>query len=130
MSLSFAYQLGRHMINGLPLSYLNIGKEPFIMDIGGTKFWDEPGDNDVDYPSWQYPANTYHYYRWVDRHVEKVNWLKLKTLTIGYTLPQKWMKKVGLKANSCGGISAPIAAASMMPADSLERPSFNAVQMP
>ncbi|MBS5624666.1 MAG: SusC/RagA family TonB-linked outer membrane protein [Porphyromonadaceae bacterium] len=97
MSLSFAYQLGRHMINGLPLSYLNIGKEPFIMDIGGTKFWDEPGDNDVDYPSWQYPANTYHYYRWVDRHVEKVNWLKLKTLTIGYTLPQKWMKKVGLK---------------------------------
>ena len=32
----------------------------------------------------------------VDRHVEKVNWLKIKTLTVGYSLPEKWIKKAGL----------------------------------
>ena len=28
--------------------------------------------------------------------MELVNWLKLKTLTIGYTLPESWMKRCGL----------------------------------
>lgn len=97
LSFSMAYQLGRHMINGLPIKYFNVGADAFVMDIGHTKFWEQPGDDDADYPSWQYPTNTYHFFNAVDRYVEKVNWLKLKTLTIGYTLPQKWMKKVGIK---------------------------------
>ena len=33
----------------------------------------------------------------VAKDVEKVNWLKLKTVTVGYNLPQVWMKKIGLK---------------------------------
>lgn len=28
--------------------------------------------------------------------MEKVNWLKIKTLTVGYSLPEKWIKKAGL----------------------------------
>ena len=33
----------------------------------------------------------------VAKDVEKVNWLKLKTMTIGYSLPKAWSSKVGLK---------------------------------
>jgi tonB-linked outer membrane protein, susC/ragA family len=97
INLSIAYQLGRHMINNLPLTSLSPINDPFIMNIGNTTFWEKPGDNDVDYPSWESPKSSYHFYAGVDRYVEKVNWLKLKTLTIGYTLPEKWMKKVGVK---------------------------------
>ncbi|WP_455510417.1 hypothetical protein, partial [Butyricimonas paravirosa] len=32
-----------------------------------------------------------------DRDVEKVNWLKLKTVTIGYSLPKAWISKIGVK---------------------------------
>ncbi|MEI3420576.1 MAG: hypothetical protein V8R91_05640 [Butyricimonas faecihominis] len=57
----------------------------------------EPGDDDAEYPSWESAMNSYHFNSGVDRYVEKVNWLKLKTLTIGYSLPEKWMKKMGIK---------------------------------
>lgn len=97
LSLSMAYQLGRHIVNGLPFKYLSLGIDPFVMDIGHTKFWEKPGDDDAEYPSWESAMNSYHFNSGVDRYVEKVNWLKLKTLTIGYSLPEKWMKKMGIK---------------------------------
>ena len=33
----------------------------------------------------------------VDRDVEKVNYMKLKTLTLGYSFPKKWSRKVGME---------------------------------
>ena len=33
---------------------------------------------------------------YVDRDVEKVNYLKLKTLTVGYSFPKKWSRKAGI----------------------------------
>ena len=65
------------------------------MDIGGTKFWEKPGD-DAEYPSWE-NALLDHFNAKCDRYVEKVNWLKMKTLTVGYTMPERWMKKLGMK---------------------------------
>ena len=30
------------------------------------------------------------------RHVEKVNWLRFKTVSLGYSLPKTWMQKCGM----------------------------------
>ena len=66
------------------------------MNLNKVSFWEKPGDN-PDFPKWQYDWDTYLWGgRYVDRRVEKVNWLKIKTVSIGYTLPKAWMKKYGL----------------------------------
>ena len=95
MAFSVVYQLGRHVINTLPFNNFRSGANPFVMDIGGTKFWEKPGD-DAEYPSWE-NALLDHFNAKCDRYVEKVNWLKMKTLTVGYTMPERWMKKLGMK---------------------------------
>ncbi|WP_228423190.1 SusC/RagA family TonB-linked outer membrane protein [Butyricimonas faecalis] len=95
MAFPVVYQLGRHVINTLPFNNFRSGANPFVMDIGGTKFWEKPGD-DAEYPSWE-NALLDHFNAKCDRYVEKVNWLKMKTLTVGYTMPERWMKKLGMK---------------------------------
>ena len=67
-----------------------------LMNLNKVSFWEKPGDKS-DFPKWQYDWNTYLWGgRYVDRRVEKVNWLKIKTVSIGYTLPKAWMQKCGL----------------------------------
>ena len=94
VSLSFAYQIGRHMINTQPFEGLNEVSDVFLLDIANADFWEKPGD-DADYPSWETGFGRYN--SSADRYVEKVNWLKFKTLSIGYTLPETWMRKAGMK---------------------------------
>lgn len=94
VSLSMAYQIGRHIVNQLPFDGLNNIVDCFLMDIANASFWEKPGDN-PDYPSWE--GGTARFNSNADRYVEKVNWLKLKTLSIGYTLPETWMRKAGMK---------------------------------
>ena len=94
VSLSMAYQIGRHMVNTQPFSGLNGISDCFLMDIENTDFWEKPGD-DADYPRWESGFGRYNYS--ASCYVEKVNWLKLKTLSVGYSLPELWMKKIGMK---------------------------------
>ena len=101
VNLSMSFQLGRHMINYVqlrPLSSLgNIYYPTVVMDLRKVSFWEQPGDK-VDFPKWQYDWDIYLwggiYYS--AYQVEQVNWLKIKTLTIGYTLPEAWMRWCGL----------------------------------
>ena len=95
LNMSCAYSLGRHIINATIKRTFDIdyGYLPFVFDIRNTDFWSSPEEN-ADYPMWQsvrmnMNADT-------DMDVEKVNYLKLKTLTVGYTLPRAWSKKVGM----------------------------------
>ena len=32
----------------------------------------------------------------MDYNVEKVNYLRLKSLTVGYSLPRRWLQKMGM----------------------------------
>ena len=66
---------------------------PFVFDIRNTDFWSSPEEN-ADYPMWQ--STRMYMDADTDMDVEKVNYLKLKTLTVGYTLPRAWSKKVGM----------------------------------
>ena len=100
VNLSISFQLGRHMLNYVPTRSLSVwGASEFptiVMDLREITFWEQPGDNS-DFPKWQYDFNTYLWGGLYTSHqVEKVNWLKMKTLSVGYTLPGSWIKRCGL----------------------------------
>ena len=70
------------------------GEYPAIaMNLNKVTFWEKNGDKS-DFPMWQGNAN--HNWDSVKDDVEKVNWLKLKTVTLGYSLPKNWIKRCGL----------------------------------
>ena len=74
---------------------LNImGKANQAVNVNKVSFWEKPGDK-ADYPQLQVD-NWNGNWDLVDRDVEKVNWVKLKTFSLGYTLPEVWMKKCGV----------------------------------
>ena len=100
VNLSMTYQLERHIVNTLPMSslYTSADKQehPIFVDLRKVSFWEQPGDDTADYPSnklgnWWWGA----YYS--SRDVEKVNWLKLKTLSVGYSLPKQWSRHMGME---------------------------------
>ena len=43
------------------------------------------------------PRNSVNYYT-SDRFVEKGDYFRLKNLQLGYNLPEKWMKKIGMSS--------------------------------
>lgn len=59
-------------------------------------FWEKEGDNST-YPKAELNNFNDSWSPIIDRYVEKVNYLKLKTLTIGYTLPKNLLKKIYIK---------------------------------
>ena len=94
LNFSWAYQLGRHMYNTLPGSSIipnyNGLEHPVLMDVRNVTFWEQPGDNS-DYAKLQADSQMQFFpneMSVIDRYVEKVNWLKLKTVTLGYDLPR------------------------------------------
>ncbi|WP_018336114.1 SusC/RagA family TonB-linked outer membrane protein [Butyricimonas synergistica] len=90
INISMSYQVGRYTVNQMTLNSIGNTPGPFLADINKITFWSQPGDK----PDYQYGGED----SWItDRDVEKVNWLKLKTMTIGYSLPKAWSSKVGLK---------------------------------
>ena len=102
LSLSMPFSIGRHIVNNLPMQSMmfNFSEDyyahPILMDIQGVTFWEQPGDNDADYPRLQLAEKYIYSTEPKDRDVEKVNYLKLKTLTMGYSLPQKWVSEIEL----------------------------------
>lgn len=95
MNVLFSYQLGRHMVNTAAYSYLPQKEGPYITDnIDGIRFWGKEG-SDPEYPMYQGDNGAF-LWGYTDRQVEKVNWIKLKTLTLGYSFNQPWVKEAGL----------------------------------
>lgn len=69
---------------------------PIFVDLNKVTFWEKEGD-DSTYPI--LAADNYNgsWASVIDRYVERVNYLKLKTLTIGYSLPKTWLDRCFLK---------------------------------
>ena len=94
LNMLMAYSLGRHIVNNLSKAVLTNGKYALMTDLNAISFWEKPGDH-PDYPKLESDRmNSMGSY--VDRDVEKVNYLKLKTLTVGYSFPKKWSRKAGI----------------------------------
>lgn len=98
VNFSMTYQLGRHIVNNVPFPSLTMSGQTFafLFQLKDVTFWEKPGDR-TDYASWEKAQNNFHFWSLADRHVEKVNWLKLKTFSVGYSLPQSWMKRIGME---------------------------------
>lgn len=94
MNLSLAYQLGRHILN--PNQVYSLAKGPIRGNLSKITFWEKPGDDHADFAMLQGGNRANLYQGRLDRYVEKVNWLKLKTLTVGYNLPKTLSSKSGM----------------------------------
>ncbi|MEG2340231.1 MAG: TonB-dependent receptor, partial [Odoribacter sp.] len=98
VNMLLSYSLGRDMIYTAGIESLSTQKPlgPILANVGGSTFWEKEGDQ-TDYPRLSMDNNNGNWWPILDRYVEKVNYLKLKTLTIGYSCPERWLRKAYVK---------------------------------
>ncbi|HJF70296.1 MAG TPA: TonB-dependent receptor [Butyricimonas virosa] len=99
VALNFTYSLGRTIINGnkaeaVAVSHLNI-LNPILEDIRKYTFWEKPGD-DADFPRLAYDTGKNNTGIYSDQFVEKVNYLRLRSFVLGYSLPKSITDKLKL----------------------------------
>lgn len=98
-NLLLTYTLGRKMINDYMKGSLAFNPRfmPIFYDYRNIDYWQKPGDN-ADYPSLQAGHSDYigQYSGSIDSQIEKVNYLRVKQLTIGYNVPKHIMSKIHL----------------------------------
>lgn len=101
LNVLFSYSLGRHILNAGSTSIgtrIAMNPEeiasPIFAGVGDLNFWQKPGDRGC-YPANRTESGLQNFTPYLSSHVEKVNYIKLKTLTIGYTLPENVRKAVG-----------------------------------
>lgn len=94
VNLLFSYKLGRHVLNaGRGTSVGTILRAntaemmvPILADLDKISFWQKPGDN-TDFPVNELENGKNNFATNLKSNVEKINYLKLKSISIGYTLP-------------------------------------------
>ena len=102
VNILFNYVIGRHILNkGTGASVGTITgmtmediAKPVFADIKHISFWQKPGDN-TDYPVNRLEAGLNNFGTALAANVQNVSYIKSKTLTIGYTLPQRVRKFMG-----------------------------------
>lgn len=105
LNILFNYVIGRHILNagkGASLGTYRSARveditQPFLIDLSKVSFWQNPGDK-ADYPANRLETGLLNFSTYLSSNIERVNYLKLKTLTLGYTLPAKWREKLGFGA--------------------------------
>ena len=93
----FSFTLGGHLMDDVALLYMQTDGEKFYTPIGVNQLnrWQKPGDI-TDVPR---RINGYQYARYgSDRHMQSTNHLRLKSLSLSYSLPSRWMKSAGLSS--------------------------------
>ena len=97
LNMLLSYSLGRDMINVLPASSMaKPALTPLFVDKDDA-FWLKEGDNST-FPECKLSNYNESWGPIMDRYVETVNYIKLKTLVVGYTLPTNIARKMSLKS--------------------------------
>lgn len=99
LNVLFTYTLGQHMINGYVEPSLKLEKgrwNPVFGDYRNEVIWNNPGDN-AKYPTMLGSSYAGQYDAMYKSKVEKVNYVRLKQLTLGYNIPKKVMSKIGIE---------------------------------
>ena len=67
-------------------------------DFSRASFWQKPGD-ETQYPSLEFSDDGYtgQFDGDIDSNIERVSYLRLKQLSLSYTLPESWTKRLRLK---------------------------------
>lgn len=97
VNILFAYSLGRKIYR--TYNHTSLGGEqglPLYEDLSNVAFWEKEGDvADYERPA-MYHAACQQFSGAFASNLENVNYIKLKQLTIGYSVPQAWLKKIRL----------------------------------
>lgn len=98
LNMLFSYSLGRHMVYTPVSKSLSTDAplKPILTNIDKLSFWEKEGDI-TSHPRIAQDNYNGNWDPLLDRNVEKVNYLKLKTLTLGYTCPKSWLKGTFVK---------------------------------
>lgn len=99
VNITCSYFLGRHILNAGKGSSLGTSTGsnmvvPYFADMRKVQFWQKPGD-ETGYPANRAINNLLTFSTLLRSNVEKVNFLRLKSLTVGYTLPDSFRRKTG-----------------------------------
>ncbi|HJA15099.1 MAG TPA: TonB-dependent receptor [Candidatus Butyricimonas faecavium] len=97
LNMMFTYTFGRDMFKTYAINSLNahssLGGQALYINTDKAKFWTEENPDDAQYPrlgSINSAGGN------VMSNLEHVGYVKLKTLTLGYTLREEWRKKLGV----------------------------------
>lgn len=98
LNILFNYSIGRHILRIYDDRCLSPAETgwPVMSDLSKIHTWQQPGDDDADYPYLQLYRNTVQYNGLYDSDIEKVHMLRLKQLTLGYNLHEQIVKKIGI----------------------------------
>jgi TonB-linked SusC/RagA family outer membrane protein len=103
MQLLFSFQIGRHIMNLLPGTSLHTAQSdkelvhPLLVDMSKLSFWKQPGDQaDWGLNQMNLASLNPGYIGRYDDFVQKVNWVRFKTLVLGYNWSSKALEKAGL----------------------------------
>ena len=95
LNFLFTYSLGGHLLDDIELLYLGTDGEVPYYNISADQLdrWQKPGDK-TDVPR-RVNGNPNARYA-SDRYMRSSNYLRLKTLSLSYTLPARWTRAAGL----------------------------------
>lgn len=100
LNVLFTYTLGRKMMNMVRNSAFNFSQKfgPVMNDFSKATFWEKPGDQ-TDFPSLSFADAGYigQFDGDIDSNIERVSYLRLKQLSLSYSLPQAWFKRLHMK---------------------------------
>lgn len=95
LNLSLPFVLGRHVLYaGASLGTDPNSPTPVFADLGKVTFWKKPGDK-ADYPANRMDNGLNNFAVNLRSNVYKVSYIKLKQVSLGYTLPRKVAERAG-----------------------------------
>lgn len=100
LDVLFSYMIDRKMMNMVKGSAFALNKNFGVImnDYRKYTFWKKPGEK-ADYPSMEFADESYlgQYDGNIDSNIERVSFLRLKQVVLGYNVPEKWLKKLFVK---------------------------------
>ena len=99
LNIFFIYSLGRHILRVYDDFQINPNTSggALNLDIRKVTSWTGPDSKNPDYPRLIQHAEDTQFKGRYDCDIEKVNMLRLKQLTLGYNLHDRFAKKIGLR---------------------------------
>lgn len=100
LNILCAFSLGRKILNIFSKSSLSLTQRfsPLFYDYRGKTFWQE-GNTQSDFPTLNAISKAYsgQFDGLTDSNIERVNYMRLKQLTIGYNVNKKLLKKLNIE---------------------------------
>ena len=105
LNMLFSYVIGRHILNagkgasvGTRLGMtIEDTATPIFANLDKISFWQRPGDR-TDFPANRLENGLSNFATNLYSNVEDVSYIKLKTITLGYTLPSTIASRIGVGA--------------------------------